>query len=505
MDILGQRISTLLSQRKTADFIFVVGKGNDQREIPVHRDILSVWSQTLMDLLFGLATPGCVGTLAIEDKDPDAFEEFVKYLYTGRVELHKGNVGALLDLSTDYSVQSLQDACHAFLDDELEPDNVIDLLMVARRFKNKKLEDKYLAYIYTCAAEVVKTAGWLRLPEEQLLAFVASDNLAASEADIFESLVRWSRFDAAAHDRRVRQARRERQAEQRRAAAEAKLEDPDMPPVAHEREEAEEADCGAAEGEGADLIGREPNKEEKDRASRLPELLKRVRWGRMSLKEIMKVVRPTGLLPEHQLAKFVEYIADPAKAPADEFNSTPREPPAVYRPATDNFQDNTGIIWYIGTDEGRSAYRNPVPARLGVTMSSSAGASQNSIADRNVRSGAVENSYGRERNPWIALDFKGARVRVEKYFIAQEHDHYLRNWRLEGSDDGMTWVTLRDHVNDATLTSSHRTHVFDVNAPRFWKRLRLYVTGPSHNNANNFDITQLEFYGWVSMPYRYRG
>jgi hypothetical protein len=86
-------------------------------------------------------------------------------------------------------------------------------------------------------------------------------------------------------------------------------------------------------------------------------------------------------------------------------------------------------------------------------------------------------------------------IRPTSYFLAQEQDHYLRNWRMEGSDDGTTWTTIRDHVNDTTLTTSNRWTFFDLKATSFYQRIRLFVYGPSHNGSPNFDITEVEFYG----------
>ena len=122
---------------------------------------------------------------------------------------------------------------------------------------------------------------------------------------------------------------------------------------------------------------------------------------------------------------------DPSAATKTLWNSKPREPPSIPRKMA-AFADNTGIIYWIGTGEGKeTVYRNPVPEHIAVTLSSSAGLSlvlvwfallaltefcalrgccccwaggpvQN-IADRNLISGAIENRYGGDPNPWIEV------------------------------------------------------------------------------------------------------
>jgi hypothetical protein len=84
-------------------------------------------------------------------------------------------------------------------------------------------------------------------------------------------------------------------------------------------------------------------------------------------------------------------------------------------------------------------------------------------------------------------------VRPTSYFLAQDQDHYVRNWRIEGSDDGTTWTTIRDHSNDATITTTTRYAFFDVPTPAdrtsgYWRRLRLISYGPAHNGSNNFGM-----------------
>lgn len=486
--VLAEKLVQLYEDGRTSDLVFIVGEGEQKKEFRVNKDIISIWSRQFKELVYS-ARVKKEGFVELKDKDPVIFEQFLKYLYSGKIDITKENVAPVLDLAHEFNITPLVDACMTYLSEDLDPDNVIDLLLVARKSGNKSLEEKYMEYIYGSASEVVHSQDWVKLPEELLVQFLQADHLAASEADIFESILRWCRFDPTSKvfllDRDIARRRNECKDEK-----EGKLSDPK-----------EEEKVKASEEKRSTGGKPSPSKECGLRLDRLQPLLKHVRWGRMSLKDFMKVVRPTGLVPEERLQQFIEFLANPDKADKAEFNAKPREPPAVHRPATANFHDNTGILYYIGTDEGKSTvYRNPLASRtVLVSMSSSAGAAPQSVADRNISSSPAENSYGRERNPWIAIDFKESKVRLESYFIAQEHDHYLRNWRLEGSDDGNNWDTLREHVNDTTLTSSHRHHFFLVNAKKYYSRFRIYVTGPSHTGQTNFDITQLEFYGFLAM------
>jgi hypothetical protein len=158
----------------------------------------------------------------------------------------------------------------------------------------------------------------------------------------------------------------------------------------------------------------------------------------------------------------------------------------------------------MGTAEGKNtSYNNPVDSgELNIRMSTTAGANVRSLTDRNYTSSPVENSYGSDAAPWIEFDFKKYKIRPTHYFLAQEQDHYVRNWRIEGSDDGTNWTLIREHANDATIHTSNRFAFFDLPSPTdrsagFWRRLRLYCNGPSHNGSINMDVTQMEWFGYV--------
>jgi len=179
------------------------------------------------------------------------------------------------------------------------------------------------------------------------------------------------------------------------------------------------------------------------------------------------------------------------------FISVARKPFGVFRPATARFEDNTGIFYWIGTGEGKTSYVNPIEGEVAARMSTLVG-SLPSLADRNYTSSPVENSYGSDSAPWIEFEFRRYKVRPTSYFLAQEQDHYLRNWRIEGSDDGSTWTTLREHTSDSTIHSSNRWAFFDLKADKFYRRLKLQMTGASHNGSTNMDVTEMEFFGYVT-------
>jgi hypothetical protein len=243
------------------------------------------------------------------------------------------------------------------------------------------------------------------------------------------------------------------------------------------------------------------SKAEAKREEKLPALLKHIRFTTMSLRDLMKVVKPSGLVPETQLLQILDYQADPESANSKqeykEYCKEPRCPPAAKRAYTNRFEDNTGIIWYLGSNNDSWAYTNPSPNLVEIKVSQNGGSETRCLFDRQFEAGAntVENSYGSETNPWVSVHFKKHEVQLSHWLVAQGQDHFIRNWRFEASLDGVKWITLKEYKEDATLSSSHTYHGFPVKSDKFYSHFRLYLTGASHMGEADFDFTEFEFYG----------
>merc|ERR1711998_197859 len=53
---------------------------------------------------------------------------------------------------------------------------------------------------------------------------------------------------------------------------------------------------------------------------------------------------------------------------------------------------------------------------------------------------------------WVELDLGwGRAMQVSHYCLCHGDKGALRNWELQGSDEGVHWTTLRRHVHETTL------------------------------------------------------
>eukprot|EP00456_Euglypha_rotunda_P017449 TRINITY_DN15999_c1_g1_i1.p1 TRINITY_DN15999_c1_g1~~TRINITY_DN15999_c1_g1_i1.p1 ORF type:complete len:316 (+),score=35.24 TRINITY_DN15999_c1_g1_i1:96-1043(+) len=252
--------------------------------------------------------------------------------------------------------------------------------------------------------------------------------------------------------------------------------------------------------------GKAQMKDEKDDIKEIvKDLLPEIRFPLMELSDIASYVGPSGLLPETELLKLFSYISvvdDKVRStlPSLPYSAEPRS--GGKRCKYTAFNDTGGLFYLIGTNGGKSSWTNPILSGSVTARTSTTGSSSiDHLADRNPSTYSVENSYGSETNPWITIQFNNYILRPTEYVICQDQDHFLRNWKFEGREKGKTeWVLIQDYKDDKTLEKATPHHAcFKVKTGKFFQEFRIYLTGPSHKGQANFDITQLEFYGFYKQ------
>jgi len=228
-----------------------------------------------------------------------------------------------------------------------------------------------------------------------------------------------------------------------------------------------------------------------------------IRFPSMDLEDIATHVAPTGLLDEKQMLQLYQFCAlqtdeEKEKFTNIDFNTQRRSGGKKLKFSSIN--DTNGFFYYLGTNEGKGgSYSNPISAgKVTVTQSTKGGSDGGALADRNINSVTVRNSYGSDINPWVALRFRDYLFRPTDLVVCQDNDHILQNWRLEGRTGSGSWTTISEYKNDTTLTgtSPHRACFKNIKCSKFYQEFRIYVTGPGNKGSNNYDITQLEFYGY---------
>eukprot|EP01083_Nonionella_stella_P046664 124921_1 len=159
--------------------------------------------------------------------------------------------------------------------------------------------------------------------------------------------------------------------------------------------------------------------------------------------------------------------------------------------------DENGIIYYLGTDGRRAAWKNPVDLGA-VSVDTSGLMADSEPAKACVGRACVRCVTTASGEAFFAVKFRNHFVRPTHYSVK----HYsswdtetLRNWNFQASNDNQTWVTLREHHSDISLNIKGDTHTWSVNCARFYSHFRLVQTGPNSNNHLYMACSGFELYG----------
>jgi hypothetical protein len=166
--------------------------------------------------------------------------------------------------------------------------------------------------------------------------------------------------------------------------------------------------------------------------------------------------------------------------------------------------DTNGVLFLLGTNGRTTAYVNPHTTGKVVVTSSpiNAGALEGFIGHGRPR-GNGGNYTTNVAGSFVALQLPLA-VAVTRYTLRHGQfgaRHVLRNWNFEGSNDGVEWVVLRQHINDQSLAEQHyATASWDVNPDGLaFLHFRIHQIGVNSSGYHHLMMAGLELYDRVGF------
>ena len=76
----------------------------------------------------------------------------------------------------------------------------------------------------------------------------------------------------------------------------------------------------------------------------------------------------------------------------------------------------------------------------------------------------------------------------------------VRCWQLQGSKDGVNWLTLREHLNDDKLGDPGSTGTWSIETDHEVRHLRIQQTGKNASAQTHYlSLSGFEIYGKVNM------
>jgi hypothetical protein len=153
-----------------------------------------------------------------------------------------------------------------------------------------------------------------------------------------------------------------------------------------------------------------------------------------------------------------------------------------------------GIVAYLTRQCGGNVHTHGV---VSITASSSIG----TYSPQNAADLETTSLFETQSSPdsWICYDFKTMRMAPSHYsirsYVWRPGNQHLRNWVLEGSCDGRSWVELDRRSNNTDLNDRSAVRTFPVSHPQDFNMIRLRSTGPDHSGHHYVALSAFEIFG----------
>ena len=166
--------------------------------------------------------------------------------------------------------------------------------------------------------------------------------------------------------------------------------------------------------------------------------------------------------------------------------------------------DTNGVLYHLATRSG--GYVNPDVSGVVVAAMSSVFKDDPDFGspERFVQNqpDGKHNYTKNEPNSWMSVNLRRSLV-VDHYCLrsAKSHSAWVRNWELQGSDNGSNWHTLKKHTDDRKLAdTAFSTANWSVEAAgRAFSHFRILQTGQNsyggNTNHHSLCCAGIEFYG----------
>ena len=106
-------------------------------------------------------------------------------------------------------------------------------------------------------------------------------------------------------------------------------------------------------------------------------------------------------------------------------------------------------------------------------------------------------------NSWICFEFKNHTIipsnnSIRSNCICSSVANHLKNWAIEGSNDGQKWSKIDEQKDNSDLKSKNVVHTFPIKKQdEPFKFIRIIQTGPNWINQYHLEFRSIEFYGKI--------
>ena len=190
---IKDRCKSIFNQEFLSDVKFVVpqSQGGSKIKIPAHKLVLVISSPVFYAMFYGELAE-TKDSVEISDCEYESLLELFRFIYSDEANLTPDNVMQLMYLAKKYMLPSLADKCSAYLQENLDASNVFIVLPDAQKYEEKDLLDRRWKVIEKKTEEAVKSDGFVTIERSILEEMVEKDSLNIKEVELFKAVDRWA-------------------------------------------------------------------------------------------------------------------------------------------------------------------------------------------------------------------------------------------------------------------------------------------------------------------------
>jgi len=240
----------------------------------------------------------------------------------------------------------------------------------------------------------------------------------------------------------------------------------------------------------------------------MADFIPHIRFPTLNTTDLASKVVPLGILESDEILSLFSWAAVKDKGGSlpgnlKKWNSTKRKGGLELKYFSD--WDENGLFYWIGTKQKTTGWANPqTSGEISITTSQFGGMS-GSVDNLVARTGSgtwIPSSNYQTNGSWFQIDLRKYEIQPTYYTIRDSSSgggYQLRNWVFEGSNDGSSWKTIREHVNDSMITSQGMSGRWPLECEDSFRYLRIRVTGHDAGGSYYFLFCSgIEVYGFVS-------
>ena len=191
---IRERCKSIFNQDLLSDVKFVVRDskgGSESKNIPAHKFVLAISSPVFYTMFYGELAE-TKDSVEISDCQYESLLELFRFIYSDAANLTPDNVMQLMYLAKKYMLPSLADECSAYLQENLDGSNVFTVLPDVQKYEEKDLLDQCWKVIEKETEEAVKSDGFETIERSVLEEMVEKDSLNIKEVELFKAVDRWA-------------------------------------------------------------------------------------------------------------------------------------------------------------------------------------------------------------------------------------------------------------------------------------------------------------------------